>query len=138
MAKIFKDHFENILRNIIKKNYDIFSEILFANFPEQLKYADILSSISEIYERLLYKQLETYFESILSQYQCGFRKGFSVLTALLPIIEKWRESLDPGCTFEALLTELSKAFDCLPRDLFIAKLHAYGLDMPSLKFYILI
>ena len=27
----------------------------------------ILSSISKIYERLLYKQLETYFESILSQ-----------------------------------------------------------------------
>ena len=40
----------NIPRNIIKKNYDLFSEFLFANFndiiltslfPEQLKYADI-------------------------------------------------------------------------------------------------
>ena len=80
--------------NIIKKNYDIFSEFLFANFndiiltsrfPEQLKYAgvksvfkkdsrndkrnyrpvSILSNISKIYERILYKQLETYFESYL-------------------------------------------------------------------------
>ena len=82
----------DIPTNITKKNYDIFSEFLFANlndsiltslFPEQLKYANIkpvfkkdscndernhrpvsiLSNVLKIYERLLYKQLETYVES---------------------------------------------------------------------------
>ena len=53
------------------------------------RLVSILSNISKIYERLLYKQLETYFEYMLSQNQCGFRKGFSVLTTLLPIREKW-------------------------------------------------
>ena len=45
------------------------------------------------------------------------------------MIEKWRESLDQ----RSLLTDLSKAFNCLPHELIIAKLHACGVDMPSLK-----
>ena len=63
----------------------------------------------------------------MSQYLCGFRKGFSILTNLL------LQSLDSGGNFGALLIDLSNAFDCLLHDLLFAKLHAYGLDMPSLE-----
>ena len=49
------------------------------------------------------------------------------------MIDKWRESLDSGGNFGALLTDLSKAFNCLSYDLLLAKLYAYGLDIPSLK-----
>ena len=47
--------------------------------------------------------------------------------------EKWRKYLDAGGAFGALLTDLPKAFDCLPHELLIAKLHAYRVDIPSLK-----
>ena len=77
--------------------------------------------------------MKNYFEDHFSKYQCGFRKGFSVANCLLPMIEKWGESLDQGGAYGALLTDLSKAFNYLPHDLLIAKLHAYGLYIKSLK-----
>ena len=77
--------------------------------------------------------MNKYFDPILSKYQFGFRKGYSAQQCLLIMIEKWRASLDQNGTCAALLTDLSKAFDCLPHDLLIAKLHAYGCDLPSLK-----
>ena len=81
----------------------------------------------------MYKQISEFFENILSKYQCGFRKGFSSQQCLLAMLEKWRKSLDRGGSFGALLTDLSKAFDCLPHDLLTAKPHAYGFDSKSLK-----
>ena len=55
------------------------------------------------------------------------------MNALLPMVEKWRKSLDEGGAFGGLLTGLSKAFDCLPHQMVIAKLYAYGVDILSLK-----
>ena len=77
--------------------------------------------------------MEAYFETILSPNQCGFRKGFSTQHCLISLIEKWKKSIDNGGAFGALITDLSKAFDCLSHELLIAKLEAYGFDEKSLK-----
>ena len=100
---------------------------------ENYRPVSILPNISKIYERCLYTQLHDYFGVISSRNQCGFRKGFSVVNCLLPMIEKWRESLDQGSAYGAVLTDLSKAFDCLPHELIITKFHAYGVEIPLLK-----
>lgn len=67
------------------------------------------------------------------QYQTGFWKSFNPRNCLVATIEKFRNFLDQGKKYTALLTDLSKAFDCLPLDR-IAKLHAYNFDMLSLSF----
>ena len=87
----------------------------------------------------MYDQLKGYFDKQLSKYQCGFRNEFSTQHCQLAMIEKLRKSLDSGEegggeASAALLTDLSKAFDCLPYDLLIAKLHAYGIKKGSLDF----
>ena len=49
---------------------------------------------------------------------------------LLPV----KEALDERKVRGAILTDLSKAFDCLSQDLVIAKLAAYGFGKSALLF----
>ena len=49
------------------------------------------------------------------------------------MIEKFKQCLDNHGEYAALLTDLSRAFDCLLHDLLIAKLHAYGFEMSPLR-----
>ena len=66
-------------------------------------------------------------ENILSNFQCGSRKGFNAQQCLIGM-----RITDKRGHFSALLTDLSKAFDCLPHDLLIAKLDAYGFKNDAL------
>ena len=80
----------------------------------------------------MYDQIWTLIEKYLSAYLCGFRKGYSTEYCLISMLEKGKKSLDERKIVGALLTDLSKAFDCLNHGLLIAKLAAYGFDHSAL------
>ena len=80
------------------------------------------------------EQLDEYFSDLLSKYQCGFRQGYGTQHCLLAVIEKLRKIRDKKGIFAAVLTNLSKDFDCIPHNLLIAKVSAYGFDRKSLMF----
>ena len=153
--------YSSIPVNIIKSNEDL-PYVLYNNFnnsispclfPEKLKLANvspvykkggrndktnyrpinILPAISKIYEKLLFHQINNYFDRKLCKYQCGFRKGYSSQYVLILMIEKWKKCIDKGGFAGALLTDLSKAFDCFSHELPIAKLSAYGFNYHALK-----
>ena len=57
----------------------------------------------------------------------------SIQHALLKLLRAWQKELDNSGFIATILMDLSKAYDCLPHDLLIAKLGAYGLGRSSLR-----
>ena len=49
------------------------------------------------------------------------------------MIEKWKKIVDNEGASDALLTDLSKAFDCIRHDLIISKLESYGFQIDALR-----
>ena len=44
-----------------------------------------------------------------------------------------KKAVDSNKVFGAILTDLSKAFDCICLDVLVVKVHVYGLSLPALK-----
>ena len=111
---------DDIQVKILKLNNDIFSHYLSqifnesieaANFPNELKYADItqftkknnrhekenyrplsiISVISKILGRCLHYQIYKNIDNTLSRHQMGYRKGYNSQHSLIPMNEKWKE-----------------------------------------------
>ena len=92
----------------------------------------ILYVFSKIYEKILKNQLILYLDETLSLFIAAYRKSYGTQHVLIRMVEEWRINLDNDYFVGAILMDLSKAFDSIPHDLLIAKLHAYGLDENAL------
>ena len=84
---------------------------------------------------MLETQLDNFFYQIFNSYLCAFRRGHGCQTTLLRLDEDWRSALDNNQYIAAVLMDLSKASDCLPHEILLEKLSAYGVSSRSFDFF---
>ena len=73
-----------------------------------------------------------FIDNLMSSFLSAYHSRYSTQHVLSRLIKQWRACLDQNKVVEGILMDLSKAFDCLPHDLLIAKLEAYGVEKSSL------
>ena len=102
-VKIYKKEITFIINDSIEKGI----------FPDDLKLADvspifkkeysfkkenyrpvsILPHRSKVFERILYKQIDTFITTKFPPYLCGFRKKHNAQHSLLKMIETWKKKI---------------------------------------------
>ena len=147
VANIINEPLNNIINEMITKN----------SFPENAKVnhvtpvfktdkddrqdkvnyrpISVTGTFSKILERYIQIKVNDYVESFLSIFIAAYRKKYSTNHVLIRLIENWKLHLDKKEFVGAVLMDLSKAFDSVPHDLLIAKMHAYGFDLDTLVLF---
>ena len=106
-------------------------EAVFSNY----RPISLLPSISKVFEKVIFKQLYSYFENekIFNDGQYGFKSGHSTQLAVLEIIDRITIDMDNGKIPINIYLDLSKAFDTLDHSILIDKLKHYSIRHKSIS-----
>ena len=99
------------------------------NEPSNYRPISLTSVPCKIMEHIIYRHIMDHLDSnsILVNYQHGFRQGHSCETQLITVIESVARNLDLGQQSDLLLLDFSKAFDTVPHQRLLSKLDFYGI-----------
>ena len=77
----------------------------------------MLSDFPNVFEKLIYAQINKFMEPKLSKYLAGFRPKHNTRHALLKIIETWHDMLNKDNKVGPIIMDLSIVFDKLNSNL---------------------
>ena len=88
-----------------------------------------LSAFTQIFEKLVYKQLINYIEKyeILYQFQFGLRKGRSTKQAIAEITDNLKNGIDNNLLTCGVFLDFAKAFDTVNHVILLKKMEMYGI-----------
>ena len=92
---------------------------------------NLLPIISKLLENAINDQIYEYMSNIFHTLLSGFRKKHGCKDILCKLTEDWRKALDNKHNIGVLAIDLSKAFDCMPHGLLLAKMYHYGIDIAA-------
>ncbi len=93
---------------------------------ENYRPVSCLTTISKLIEYEMNSQMVNHAKTFFSDKLSAFRKGVGCEQVIMNVTEQWKNAMDNDQIVGTILMDLSKAFDCLPHQLFISKLDAYG------------
>jgi len=94
----------------------------------------VLTALSKILECIMSEQLMNFFNDVLSPSLSAYRSMYSTNNVIINCIEEWKNAIDQKMHVGCVAMDLSKAFDSIPHNLLVAKLHSYGLTYNACNF----
>ncbi|EYC27452.1 hypothetical protein Y032_0009g735 [Ancylostoma ceylanicum] len=97
--------------------------------PTNFRPISITSIFARTFEKILKKKIESHLEehSIISEFQHGFQKNKSAVTAMLQTLNDWTINADEGYRTDVVYLDFCKAFDKVPHENLLRKLVVIGI-----------
>ena len=100
--------------------------------PENYRPISLLSTISKIFEKVIYKQMYSFFtkNKLFSSNQFGFREKRSCIHAVCEVTDYIRSKIDERSSGNACFIDIKKAFDTIDHKILLFKIEKYGFRGP--------
>ena len=100
-----------------------------SNKPSNYRPISLTSIVCKVLEHIIHSQIINHFDkySLLTSRQFGFRKSHSCESQLLLTVDDLARGLRDGEQIDAVLLDFSKAFDRVPHERLLLKLHFLGV-----------